>query len=312
MIVRTVKPVHFEDFSGVEFERLVFAYHLRAGWTELAWYGQTGSDLGRDIVGIEPLADGTARRTVIQCVNRSILTLAKAVDDMTKVIGAQKDRPDAFKFVSRSSVSARRRDAIEQAAAALGIGRVTIWSSAEFEEQLRLRAEVLLERFLHGTAFPDSAIELQRFVDDFPSLADRDILDLMAAVFDRPAFTTPFQGESNLPAFQQAIEDTIGALNTGVWRTRDGMEIRRIPSLYAVKDPTTQATLRQVVREVDEIRRRFKQHLVEGGVRACGCGDPACPTFMVQPHAARDLDAARSSALSTFAKLLPGFAVRLH
>lgn len=32
----TVRRVHFEDFGGVEFERLVFAYHLRAGWADLA------------------------------------------------------------------------------------------------------------------------------------------------------------------------------------------------------------------------------------------------------------------------------------
>ncbi|MET4312533.1 hypothetical protein ABIC01_005544 [Bradyrhizobium sp. RT4b] len=27
-IARTVRPIHFEDFGGSEFERLVFAYRL--------------------------------------------------------------------------------------------------------------------------------------------------------------------------------------------------------------------------------------------------------------------------------------------
>lgn len=36
----TVHPIHFEDYSGTQFERLVFAYHLRAGWTDLVWHGQ--------------------------------------------------------------------------------------------------------------------------------------------------------------------------------------------------------------------------------------------------------------------------------
>ena len=57
----TVRPVHFEDFGGAGFERLVFAYHVRIGCSELAWYGQTGSDQGRDIIGVEPVdaaADG--------------------------------------------------------------------------------------------------------------------------------------------------------------------------------------------------------------------------------------------------------------
>ncbi|MGF1948905.1 hypothetical protein ACQUFD_17755, partial [Enterococcus gallinarum] len=76
IIARTVRPVHFEDFGGQDFERLVFAYHLRAGWSDLAWHGQTGSDLGRDIVGIEPFEDWQSRSTVIQCVNRASLTEA--------------------------------------------------------------------------------------------------------------------------------------------------------------------------------------------------------------------------------------------
>lgn len=42
-IARTVRPVHFEDFSGAEFERLVFAYHLCDGWIDTL--AQTGSDL---------------------------------------------------------------------------------------------------------------------------------------------------------------------------------------------------------------------------------------------------------------------------
>ena len=39
MTTITVSPVHFEDYSGIQFERLVFAYHLRAGWHALIWHG---------------------------------------------------------------------------------------------------------------------------------------------------------------------------------------------------------------------------------------------------------------------------------
>lgn len=42
-----VHSIHFEDFDGVQFERLVFAYHWRSDeWRSLEWYGQVGSDLG--------------------------------------------------------------------------------------------------------------------------------------------------------------------------------------------------------------------------------------------------------------------------
>ena len=49
-----VRRVHFEDFGGAELACLMFAYHLRTGWSDLAWYGQTGSDQRRDIIEAEP------------------------------------------------------------------------------------------------------------------------------------------------------------------------------------------------------------------------------------------------------------------
>jgi hypothetical protein len=45
-----VQPLHFEDFAGAQFERLVFAYHARTEkWRSLEWYGQVGSDLGPSV-----------------------------------------------------------------------------------------------------------------------------------------------------------------------------------------------------------------------------------------------------------------------
>ena len=53
MPAKYVQPVHFEDFDGTQFERLVFAYHARVEkWRSLEWYGQSGSDLGRDVWGV--------------------------------------------------------------------------------------------------------------------------------------------------------------------------------------------------------------------------------------------------------------------
>jgi hypothetical protein len=58
-----VQPVHFEDFDGLPFERLVFAYHARAEkWLSLEWSGQTGSDLGRDIWGIRDEGEGRGEK----------------------------------------------------------------------------------------------------------------------------------------------------------------------------------------------------------------------------------------------------------
>jgi hypothetical protein len=145
-IARTVRPIHFEDFSDTEFERLVFAFHLCDGWADLAWFGQTGSDQGRDIIGTRPFDDQPDELTVIQCVNRASLTQAKAEKDMAASVNATTGKPDAFKFVCRSSVSAQRRDEVRSAAAKLGVPKVTIWSGAEFEEHLRRISPVALGR----------------------------------------------------------------------------------------------------------------------------------------------------------------------
>ncbi|HDZ1234805.1 TPA: hypothetical protein RRU55_002837 [Klebsiella pneumoniae] len=311
MATITVSPVHFEDYSGIQFERLVFAYHLRAGWHDLIWHGQSGGDQGRDISGIEPFDDQPARKTIIQCANRDTLTLAKAKSDMSKSIKATGSVPDVFKFVSRGAVSDAGRTRIEQAAASLGVRHVTIWSGVEFEENLRLRAEYLLHRFVQGVEFPDVEADIQKFTDDFPDLSDADVLQLMAAVFDRPAFRTPFQQESSLPAFQKAIEDTIGALNTGLWRTREDVEIRRIPSIHHLKNQRIQTVMGKVVRQVDQLRRIFVTRLKEGEIRPCGCGQPDCPTFMLTQRVADELDDARQRILTTFQSVYTSFSVSL-
>lgn len=306
-----VHPIHFEDYSGVQFERLVFAYHVRAGWRDLVWHGQSGGDQGRDISGVEEFDDRPARRTIIQCANRETLTLAKAKTDMGKAVNAAGGKPDAFKFVCRA-VSDTSRTRIGKAAAELGVDRVTIWSSVEFEENLRLRAEYLLHRFVQGIEFPDAESEIRKFVDDFPGLTDTEALQLMSAIFDRPAFRTPFQQECSLPAFQQAIEDTIGALNTGIWRTREGSEIRRIPSIHHLRDPRIRSIVAKVVGQVDELRRLFVTRLREGAINHCGCGQPDCPTYTFLPSAADELNDARHRILSTFRSVHAYFDVTLR
>lgn len=288
-----VQHIHFEDFGGEEFERLVFAYHVRAGWKDVEWYGQTGSDLGRDIAGTETFDGRSPQRTVIQCANRKALTKAKADADMRKAIKSPMGKPDAFKFICRGNVTSAMRDAIRASAKSLGIVNVTIWSGVDFEEHLRLIGEDLLRRFCAGEAFPDGASEIKSFVDDFPALSDDDALAMMAAVFNGSAFTTPFSLESSLPGFMAAIEDTIGALNTGIWCNREGAEIRRIPSLHNLKAPTLKAGVEATVAKVDHLRRLFVGYLRSKDVRPCGCGNPDCSTFVLTEKAAHQLDAAR-------------------
>jgi hypothetical protein len=66
---------------------------------------------------------------------------------------------------------AQRRDEVRAAAAKLGVGKMTIWSGAEFEEHLHLRAEFLLLRLVDGVTFPDAEMELRNFVEQSQGLA---------------------------------------------------------------------------------------------------------------------------------------------
>jgi hypothetical protein len=180
LISKTVNPIHFDDYSGIQFERLVFAYHLRVGWTDLVWHGQSGGDDGRDVGGYEPLADARYRRAIIQCVNRKQLTFQKATRDMTNAINVSMESVEAFKFVCRGNVSNRRREQIADFARSLGISSATVWSGTEFEENLRLHAESLLKRFVEGVEFPDAAEDLRDFVDSTSTGGERTSAELLA------------------------------------------------------------------------------------------------------------------------------------
>ncbi|MDH6650190.1 UNVERIFIED_ORG: hypothetical protein M2312_004861 [Rhizobium esperanzae] len=307
----TVKPVHFEDYDGLEFERLVFAYLLWAGWRDVTWYGQTGSDLGRDIIATESFDDVPDRRTVIQCVNRKALTLAKATRDMTRASAAETGPPDAFLLVCRAKVSAEQRDKVTKVGKELGISHVTIWSGVEFEEHLRLRGEFLLRRFVDGETFPDDGEGLLAFVNEFAELSDQEALALLRLPFDRPAFRTPFHEEARLFDFQDAISNTISALNTGVWTTREGVEIRRLPSIQHIRDSKMREELKGLARDLDGLRRLFKLRMQDGSIKHCECGDPRCGMFQLREGVAGELDSVRNQLLDRARRIIPDFDVCL-
>jgi len=54
------------------------------------------------------------------------------------------------------------------------------------------------------------------------AVPDEDLIRFYMQCFDRPAFQDQFVQEGSMPAFDQAIEDTIIAINTGCLRARDG------------------------------------------------------------------------------------------
>lgn len=308
---KLVQPIHFEDYSGVQFERLVFAALLRMDrWRSLEWYGQVGSDLGRDIWGIRENDALKGETVCVQCVNRDKLTAAKARRDIDKVVSSASGKPNVLRFVCRSSVSAGLRDETKKHANSKGIYNCEIWGGQEFEERIRSSCESLLKRFVEGVEFPDAAAGLRDFAEETKPVTDDEILALMARVFDRPAFTTHFGAESSLPAFKQAITDTIQAVNTGICQTRDGKEIRRIPSRHDLQDAVKKAELADIIRKLTELRSRFDALIRAGEIRPCGCSDKDCSIFMLSHQAVEEMNRLRSDILSDFRRIYPKFEVR--
>jgi len=302
-----VKPVVFSQFDGTSFERLAFAYLLRSipKHQRIDWYGQLGGDRGRDIW----LVTATGEHYCYQCANHQRMNFDKAKTDIAKVLAGPSGVPHAFIVIVGGKVSAKMKDRVEKHIRGSGVVDVQVWSGIEFEERVRRDAPDLLERFCNGIPFPETAPALKAFATDAGKVSDTDILTRLAECLDRPAFTTPFRGESNLPDFKQAITDTIEAVNTGIRRLRDGTEIDRGPSRHRLKDPEVRTKLGAVVGKLIELRAAYDRLIRTGEIRLCGCGQADCPVHMIDDNAATIMDDLRTEILIAFRDVCPGRAV---
>jgi tetratricopeptide (TPR) repeat protein len=122
--------------------------------------------MGRDIWGVKVNSSSSQETFCIQCANRKYFNATKAIRDIDKILNSPSGKPDVFKLVCASPVSAKARDIVKKHAEERGIKSCIIWSGSEFEEHLRSQCEALLARFVNGVSFPDSAEEIKRFVCD--------------------------------------------------------------------------------------------------------------------------------------------------
>ncbi|MGV8135067.1 MAG: hypothetical protein AB2L20_07625 [Mangrovibacterium sp.] len=300
-VERTVLPIHFEDRSGNEFERLVFAYVFRIKeWDTLEWLGQTGDDDGRDIWGVH-----TGMTYCYQCANYRSLALKKVTDDIDKFVDTGLI-PDCFTVVCGGRVSANMRNSIKKYAADKGIKETHIWNGVELEEKLRKDAPELLKRFVEGEIFPELSASKNG------NIRDEEIIDQIIQCFDRPAFTTPFRREVNIPDFEKAITDTIEVLNTGVHRLRDGTVIRTIPSRHQIINSNLKDILSGIYKLVVRLRDALVDFKRKGEIRACGCNQPDCPVYLFTDKACEQMDEIRRSIFKQFHAIKPGLELNLE
>lgn len=301
-----VQRIHFEDRSGTEFERLCFAHLWHSeSWVSLDWYGQTGSDGGRDIWGVRE--DGSTH--CFQCANHARLTFHKAAADLAKLAAVAGGLPDQFTLIAGGSVSVRMKERVRQEGARYGLRLIQVWSGVEFEERLRARTPALLERFVRGVAFPENP-KLLRRTSSTSVVSDGEALELMAECFDRPAFTTPLLQESHIPDLKKAITDTIEALNTGIRRLRDGTDIGRIPRRHELEDSANRAAVGEIVDKLTRLRADYDALVASGDLREC-C-DGSCGTLFASTRAERIMDDGRAAILDAVVHLVPSAAPRLQ
>jgi hypothetical protein len=164
-ISKQVGRVHFDDLSGHDFERLVFAFAVRSGWPNAEWAGQVGGDRGRDV-----WCPGNKKpASVFLCANYKTLTFAKVSSDLQRLASNGPKSVDVF-VVAGGLVSDRLRGKIMAEATRLGFLSVVVWSAVEFEERLRITAPDLLKRFFEGEAFPEDAEELRQAILALPTV----------------------------------------------------------------------------------------------------------------------------------------------
>jgi hypothetical protein len=88
---------------------------------------------------------------------------------------------------------------------------------------------------------------------------DKELILFYAQCLDRPAFRTHFHEEMSFSAFDRAMEDTLLALNTGYWRTRDGAIIDRAKGKSYVVHAEWRDKLDKITQLVEEIREKFHE-----------------------------------------------------
>jgi hypothetical protein len=91
--------------------------------------------------------------------------------------------------------------------------------------------------------------------------SDKKIIEFYAQCLDRAAFHTPFHTELSFADFDQAVEDTILAINTGYWRTRDGAVIGRSKGKSCIVNPDWRGKLDSVVQSLENVRSLLRKAL---------------------------------------------------
>lgn len=90
------------------------------------------------------------------------------------------------------------------------------------------------------------------------SVIDKKILEFYAICFNRSAFRDPIRCEGSIEDdFKKAIEDTLIALNTGVLRNRDGIDIKSSPQ-YKISNSKWREKMYAITSMLEALLRKLE------------------------------------------------------
>jgi len=142
--------------------------------------------------------------------------------------------------------------------------------------------------------------QLARYIAKNLPLSDLDVACSLLVSLDRPAFRTPFHGESSLPRFREAIAEAIATVNTG--KMADG---RQMLSKNDIGDAELRNSLDAIVGALVSLRATFDGFIRTGEIRPCGCGDADCSAFELDRTAIREMDRRRHDLLKAAQQVAP-------
>lgn len=214
-------------------------------------------------------------------------------------------------MIAGGNVSAETKDNCKAHADSKKIKICQVWSGPDFEEHLRFHAPSVLNRFFNGDPLPDDEAELHKCMLELDPLTEKEAGLLVAQLFNRPAFQTPTHCESSMPAFRQAIADTIGALNTGIWRDRERAIISRVPPSHVFSDAHVSAGLKNCSKKLNTLRMTLDEGIKTNAIRPCPCNDALCTSFEIDPPYPQRLEQERAEALRQAANALALLGIQL-
>lgn len=97
--------------------------------------------------------------------------------------------------------------------------------------------------------------------------SDVEIIQFYSTCFDRPAFQDYFAQEASIEAFDQALEDTIIALNTGTLRDRNGTVLRQSKGKSYIENTKWRDQISLMVDLLRTMRGRYNLAVKQGDIR---------------------------------------------